>query len=122
MRHKEQAASGGGRSPEPDAGTRTRKNWTAQRKTEVVMRLLRGEGLEELLRECKVSAADISQWRDDFIFAGKTAMKSRKHDPLNDKLSAAERKIGDLTMRLEVAKELLKKSVRKGGRSETVAC
>ena len=114
MRHKEQAASGGGRSPEPDAGMRTRKNWTAQRKAEVVMRLLRGEGLEELSRECKVSAADISRWRDDFIFAGKTSLKSRKPDPLDDKLSAAERKIGDLTMRLEVAKELLKKKRAEG--------
>ena len=108
MKQKEQAAAGGGRSPEL-GGALKRKHWTAQRKTEVVMRLLRGEGVEELSREYRVTAAELSQWCDDFIFAGTTGLKSRKRDPLEDKLKGAQRKVGDLTMRLEIADALLKK-------------
>ena len=39
------------------------KRWSARRKSEVVLRLPRGENLGELSREIKVSAPELERWR-----------------------------------------------------------
>ena len=41
-----------------------RGRWSSRRKTEVVLRVLRGEDLDTLGRECGVTAATIAAWRD----------------------------------------------------------
>ena len=46
------------------------KRWSAKRKQEVVLRLLRGESLDALSRETDVPAGDLSSWRDEFLEAG----------------------------------------------------
>jgi hypothetical protein len=40
-----------------------------------VLRLLRGESLEELSRELQVEAHRLAAWRDDFLAAGKQGLK-----------------------------------------------
>ena len=45
--------------------------WSAGKQTDAVLRLLRGESLEELSRELKVEAHRLAAWRDDFLAAGK---------------------------------------------------
>ena len=40
------------------------ERWSAQRKMEVVLRLLRGDDLGELSREVQVSAAELESWRE----------------------------------------------------------
>jgi len=52
-----------------DSGSGPR--WSAGKKTDAVLRLLRGEPLEELSRELKVKAHRLAAWRDDFLAAGK---------------------------------------------------
>jgi hypothetical protein len=42
-------------------------------KTKAVLRLLRGEPLEELSRELGVEAHRLAAWRDDFLAAGRQA-------------------------------------------------
>ena len=44
-----------------------RGRFSARRKTDTVLRILRGEGLELLSRELGVTAATLSGWRDDFL-------------------------------------------------------
>jgi hypothetical protein len=56
--HDEQ---GTGRDP------RSQPRWSAGKKTDAVLRLLRGESLEELSRELKVEAHRLAAWRDDFL-------------------------------------------------------
>jgi transposase len=46
---------------------RAQPRWSAGKKTEVVLRLLRGESLEELSRELQVEAHRLAAWRDDFL-------------------------------------------------------
>jgi transposase-like protein len=46
---------------------RSQSRWSAGKKTEAVLRLLRGEPLEELSRELKVEAHRLAAWRDDFL-------------------------------------------------------
>jgi hypothetical protein len=51
------------------------KRWTTRRKA--VLRLLRGERLDELSRQWQVPAHRLAQWRDLFLVAGATGLKSR---------------------------------------------
>ena len=50
--------------------------WSARRKEEVVMRLLRGESLDALARECGQPAGQISRWRDEFLAAGREGLEA----------------------------------------------
>jgi hypothetical protein len=60
-------AGGGGPAPTP------RRLMSAGRKREAVLRLLRGEDLELVSRELRVTAAELSGWRDAFLAAGEAS-------------------------------------------------
>jgi predicted RNase H-like nuclease (RuvC/YqgF family) len=82
------------------------KRWSANRKQEVVLRLLRGESLDALSRETSQPAATLSEWRDTFLEGGVSGLKRRSEDP---KVEALERekkrlqaKVGELTMDKEL--------------------
>src|SRR5215218_5968707 len=83
---------------------RSRPRWSAGKKTDAVLRLLRGEPLEELSRELKVEAHRLAAWRDDFLAAGKHGLKGQRVVQSRDDraLKQAERKIGQLTLENEV--------------------
>jgi transposase len=92
-----------------DHGSQPR--WSAGKKTEVVLRLLRGESLEELSRELQVEAHRLAAWRDDFLAAGRQGLKGQRSDrgPDDRALKQAERKIGQLTMENEVLRAAAEK-------------
>ena len=79
-----------------------RRNITSKIKAEIVLSLLRGEDPELLSREHGVTLSDLSLWRDQFIDSGTSGFKRKPDD---SKLSAAERKIGQLQMELELTKK-----------------
>ena len=80
----------------PNAGDRGR--FSARRKTDAVLRLLRGEDLDLLSRELGVTAATLSGWRDDFLAAGQAALKSRPADDRDEEIARLRAKVGELTM------------------------
>ncbi|CAN5121314.1 hypothetical protein BH20ACT22_BH20ACT22_17680 [soil metagenome] len=41
--------------------------WSASKKADVVVRLLRGESLDALSRELRVEAHRLQAWRDEFL-------------------------------------------------------
>jgi transposase-like protein len=90
---------------------RSQPRWSAGKKTEVVLRLLRGESLEELSRELQVEAHRLAAWRDDFLAAGSQGLKGQRSDrsPDDRALKQAERKIGQLTMENEVLRAAAEK-------------
>jgi hypothetical protein len=53
-------------------GYRSRPRWSAGKKTDAVLRLLRGEPLGVLSRELGVQAHRSAAWRDDFLEAART--------------------------------------------------
>ena|SRR5829696_2408768 len=55
----------------------SRPRWSAGKKMEAVLRLLRGESLEELSRELQVEAHRLAAWRDDFLENGKEGLKEK---------------------------------------------
>jgi len=93
------------KKPKPAEGGR----FSAKRKTEAVLRLLRGEDLELLSREYGVVAARLSQWREDFLSGGQLALQQRPSDQREEQIKDLQAKIGELTM----ANELLHHQVRR---------
>src|SRR5512144_2955305 len=88
----------------PEGGREVR--WSARRKEEVVLRLLRGEGLDALARETGQPAGAISRWREDFLAAGREGLKTRPAPVEDRRLVEAQRKIGELSMEIDILRAL----------------
>lgn len=87
------------------------QRWSAARKREVVLRLLRGESLEALSRELGVEPYRLAQWREKALLGLEGALKAREGDATQAALDAAMQRIGELSME----NELLWQRVRKPG-------
>ncbi len=100
-------SGGGSRSGVPDGrpegGREVR--WSARRKEEVVLRLLRGEGLDALALETGQPAGR-SAWRGEFLAAGREGLKSRPAPEEDRRLIEAQRKVGELAMELDILRAL----------------
>lgn len=94
----------------PEGGREVR--WSARRKEEVVLRLLRGEGLDALARETGQPAGTISAWREEFLAAGRDGLKSRPLPVEDRRLAEAQRKIGELAMDNDILRGLLEEMGR----------
>ncbi len=90
-------------------GAAERGRWTSARKVEVVLRMLKGEDLESLSRELKVTAARLAAWREEFLAAGQVALKSRLTDHRDEEIRRLKTKIGDLTMDLELSEMVIER-------------
>ena len=102
----EDAERSGSGAPDgrPEGGREVR--WSARRKEEVVLRLLRGEGLDALARETGQAAGTISRWREEFLAAGREGLRSRPAPVEDRRLVEAQRKIGELSMEIDILRAL----------------
>src|SRR5659263_735986 len=100
-----------GRSPsasEPNAGglhegpLPANGRWSTRRKSEVVIRMLRGEPIDTLSRELGVEVYRLEEWRDKALFGMEAGLKERDCDPLRLELDRAKKTIGDLTLKIEL--------------------
>jgi hypothetical protein len=84
---------------------RSQPRWSAGKKTDAVLRLLRGDPLEELSQELKVEAHRLA--------AGKQGHKGQRPDrsPEDRRLKDAERKVGQLTLENEVLRAAAEKGL-----------
>jgi len=99
------------RIPQPPAGPtmpELPERWSVQRKQEVVLRLIRGEPLDQVSRETQVPAHDLERWQRQFLEAGQRGLRT-KADPEERELTLAKAKLGELMMRLELAEVLIEK-------------
>ncbi len=55
---------------------RRETRWSANKKTDAVLRLLRGEPLDEVSRQLGVEAHRLAAWRDEFLAAGRLALRA----------------------------------------------
>jgi transposase len=90
------AGADGGREP---------GRFSARRKTEAILRLLRGEGLDGLARELGVTAATLAHWREEFLAGGQGALKSRPADERDEEIQRLRAKVGEITMNNELLLE-----------------
>ena len=77
------------------------QRWSAARKREAVLRLMRGESAELLSRELGLPVFKLEQWRRKAEAALEGALKEREADPADGRLAAAMRRIGELSMENE---------------------
>jgi transposase len=85
------------------------ERWSAKRKSEIVLRLLRGEDLGELSREIEVPPPVIEEWRQAFLSGAEAGLKKRGGDPQERELVRTRAKLGETMMKLELAEMLLEK-------------
>ena len=78
------------------------QRWSAGRKREVVLRLMRGESAELLSRELGLPVFQLEQWRQKAEAALEGALKERESDPAETQLAAAMQRIGELSMEIEL--------------------
>lgn len=78
------------------------KRWSAGRKREVVLRLLRGESVDALSREVGEPTYKLEQWRDRALAGLEAGLKQRESDPVERELDEAKRRIGELVMEVEI--------------------
>ncbi len=87
--------------------TRRGGRFSAHRKTQDVLRLMRGEDLELLSRELGVVASTQSFWREQFLTACQKALKGEKGklDICDEQINRLNNKVGELTMENELIQE-----------------
>ena len=95
----------------PEGGREVR--WSARRKEEVVLRLLRGESLDALARETGQPAGTISAWRAAFLEGGQEGLKSRPRPVEERQLADAQRKIGELALDNGILRALVEEMGRR---------
>jgi transposase len=81
------------------------KRWSANRKKEVVLRLLRGEPVDAVSRDVSVPIYRLEEWRDRALAGMDAGLKERENDPLEAKLGDATRRIGELVMEVELLRK-----------------
>jgi hypothetical protein len=98
------------------------KRWSAGRKKQVVLRLLRGESVDALSRELAVPIYRLEEWRDRALAGMDVGLKERENDPVEKQLDDANRRIGELVMEVEILhKERQAKRPLVGRRSSRLA-
>src|SRR5689334_16167168 len=108
MADKRRKSTSPGSEPPAPEPIELPERWSVQRKTELVLRVLRGEPLDTVSRESQVPANELESWKRVFLENGARGLKSRS-DPDERELTLARAKIGELMMRLELAEHLIEK-------------
>jgi transposase-like protein len=85
------------------------QRWTARRRVALVVSLLKGETtVAEAARKHGLTVAEIEQWRDRFLLGAENALRARPKDEealREEEIKRLQRKIGELTMDLDIVKE-----------------
>jgi hypothetical protein len=79
-----------------------RGRFTARRKAEAVLRLLKGEDLDAISRELGVTTATLSSWRESFLAGAEAGLKTRESSAEGNENLRLKAKVGELTMENEL--------------------
>ena len=81
------------------------QRWSASRKRDVVLRLLRGESLEMVSREVGVELYRLEAWQARALAGLALGLKAQGGEPLAAELDAATRHIGELSREIALLRE-----------------
>jgi hypothetical protein len=88
-----------------------------KRKAEVVLRLLRGEALDTISRQTAVPVPRLEEWRAQALAGMEQGLKCREQeDPAHGRLDDANRRIGELSMEVELLRARCEKAGPFAGR------
>lgn len=97
-------------SAAPAAAPATPQRWSAGKKRDVVLRLLRGEALDGLSRETGVEIYRLEEWKTRALSGMEAGLREREIDREKADLSAAMKRIGELSMEVELMRYKVEKS------------
>ena len=89
------------------------QRWSASRKRDVVLRLLRGETLDTVSREVGVELYRLEAWKTRALAGFELGLKAQAGEPLAAELDAAKRHIGELSMENELLRERARAAERR---------
>ena len=89
------------------------QRWSASRKRDVVLRLLRGESLDAVSREVGVEVYRLEAWKARALAGIELGLKAQAGEPLAAELDAATRHIGELSMENELLRERARAAERR---------
>jgi Transposase len=81
------------------------QRFSARQKTEVVLRLLRGEPLDLVSRELGIPAARLTAWREAFLDAGQDTLQKPSLESHDRELARLRQKLGEATMEIALLHE-----------------
>lgn len=86
---------------------RTRRKFSPQFKSQVVLEVLSGEkSMAELCREQQLTSQMVGSWKQQFLAAAPRAFESDTGNSAEqERIAELERMVGRLTMELEIAKK-----------------
>jgi transposase-like protein len=86
------------------------QRWTARRKVELLLQLIKGEvKLVDACREHDLKQSDVESWMDTFLKAGERGLKARSEDEqaVHDReVRELRAKVGELVLELDARKKL----------------
>lgn len=85
--------------------TSQRGRFSAKRKREAVLRLLRGEDLDLVSRELGVTGSTTAKWREAFLEGGLGALRSHKAADRDERIRVLERHLGRTVVGNELQRE-----------------
>ena len=94
---------------EPERPGDLPERWSAKAKSDVVLRLFRGEAVDAVSREVPVPVHELEAWRRAFLGGGMGGLTSRHGEPEDRAIKQAQAKVGELMMTLGLAEMLLEK-------------
>src|SRR5947199_7480524 len=83
-------------------GAELPERWSARAKTEIVLRLLKGEELGTVSREAQVPVHELERWRRIFLEGGTNGLKRRDTPGGERELKRVQAKVGEMTMKPEI--------------------
>ena len=86
------------------------QRWSVARKRAVVLRCLGGESMELLSRELGVPVYKLERWLEKAEAALAGALKEREADTADGELAAAMRRIGELSMEVELLRAKMERT------------
>ena len=89
------------------------QRWSASRKRDVVLRLLRGEPLDAVSREVGVEVYRLERWKTRALAGLERGLKEQAGEPLAAELDAAKRHIGELSMENELLRSRARAAERR---------
>ena len=89
------------------------KRWSTGRKRGVVLRLLRGEPVDAVSRKVGVTIAELEIWREQALAGMEVGLKACTSDPLKARLNEAVRRVGELTMTIEILNKERERQARR---------
>lgn len=89
------------------------KRWTAKRRTELVLEILRGKlTASQAARQHNLKLKDVERWQKDFLNAGENALRSNPRNDLELKQKEIDelyKEFGKLTLQDKIYKTIYKK-------------